>query len=138
MKREEEGLVIDALGEIAKIKVGRHNECSSCGACPGDNTMVMNVRNCAGARPGQRVAFEVKETNMLKSAFIVFILPLVAVGLGVITGGWIGHRIGSWDDVFKILGGIVSFIISVWYIKSFDRSINNNIKIMPKITRIIS
>lgn len=138
MKREEEGLVIEAIGEIAKIKAGRHNECSSCGACPGDNAMVLSVRNCAGAKPGQRVAFEVKDTNMLKSAFIVFVLPLIAIALGSAVGGWIGQQIGNWVNVFRAIGGIVTFAISIGYIKSFDKSVNNNIRTMPKITRIIS
>jgi sigma-E factor negative regulatory protein RseC len=138
MKREEEGLVIEAIGEIAKVKAGRHNECSSCGACPGDNAMVMNVRNCAGAKPGQRVAFEVRETNMLKSAFIVFVLPLIAIALGTVVGGWLGQQIGLWTIVFKVLGAVIAFTISVWYIKSFDKSVNNNVRVMPTITRIIS
>ncbi|WP_243650516.1 SoxR reducing system RseC family protein [Anaerospora hongkongensis] len=61
------------------MKTTRHNDCENCGDCPGNSAIVISVNNALGAKLGQRVAIEVKEVNVLKSAFIVYILPLIAI-----------------------------------------------------------
>ncbi len=79
MVKEEEGIIIEIFeNNIAKVKVGRHNECKNCGACPGDSSVVIEAKNLLGAKTGQRIAFEMKETNMLMAAFVVYIAPLIA------------------------------------------------------------
>lgn len=82
----EQGLVIEVNNDMAKIKVGRHNDCRNCGACPGNDSVIISANNKIGAKPGQRVAFEVKEDNVLKAAFVVFILPLIVAFIGALLG----------------------------------------------------
>ena len=85
MIKEEEGIIIEiSKSNIAKVKVGRHNECKNCGACPGDSSVVIEAKNLLGAKTGQRITFQMKETNMLMAAFVVYIAPLIVVALGVI------------------------------------------------------
>jgi sigma-E factor negative regulatory protein RseC len=59
--KTEQGLVIDVANGEAKIRVGRHSDCKNCGACPGNDSVIVCADNKIGAKPGQRVAFEVKE-----------------------------------------------------------------------------
>ena len=132
-----EGLVIEATGNIAKIKTGRHNECKNCGACPGDNSVIVCAKNQKGAMPGQRVVFEVKETNALMAAFIVFILPLVVVFVGAMIGEFIGQEVGSFNSGFEIIGGLIGFILALGYIKFFDKSLKGKEKSQPSILRIL-
>ncbi len=137
MKKETEGVVIQTTGNIAKVKANRHGDCKNCGACPGDNAMVVDAINPLGAKPGQHVAFEIKEVNMLKAAFVVYILPLVAVFIGALVGGLIAEKIGQWNIPFQIIGGIVAFVLSIIYIKFFDKAANKDEKMKPTITRIL-
>lgn len=132
-----EGLVIEATGNIAKIKTGRHNDCKNCGACPGDNSVIVCAKNQKGAMPGQRVIFEVKETNALMAAFIVFILPLIVVSVGAMLGGFIGEEVGGFRSGFEVIGGLVGFVLAIVYIKFFDRSVNGKEKSQPSILRIL-
>jgi sigma-E factor negative regulatory protein RseC len=137
--KEEEGIIIEIFeNNIAKVKVGRHNECKNCGACPGASALVIEARNSIGAKPGQRVAFEMKETNMLMAAFVVYIVPLIAVVLGVIVGQVISEKFGYSVRGFQIGGGILAFVLSIINIKFFDKSAHNNDKMQPVITRILS
>ncbi|MBI6873017.1 SoxR reducing system RseC family protein [Clostridium aciditolerans] len=138
MTRENEGVVIEVSGDMAKVKSNRHGDCKNCGACPGDNATVLDVQNPLGAKPGQRVSFEIKETNMLKAAFIVYIMPLIAIFLGAIAGTWLGEKAGQSIRMFQIGGGIVAFILSVIYVKIFDKSTRSDKKMIPIITRILS
>lgn len=137
MTRENEGVVIEVSGDMARVKSNRHGDCKNCGACPGDNATVLDVQNPLGAKPGQRVSFEIKETNMLKAAFIVYIMPLIAIFLGTIAGTWLGEKTGQSIRMFQIGGGILAFILSIIYVKIFDKSTQSNKKMIPIITRIL-
>lgn len=135
--KTEQGLVIEVINGEAKIKVGRHNDCKNCGGCPGNDSVIISANNQVGAKPGQRVLFEVKEESILKAAFIVFILPLVALFIGVMLGGVVGEYIGVNIRMFKIIGGIVAFLLSVVVVKAFDRVTSKSNKSKPIIVRIL-
>lgn len=137
MKEETQGIVIETSEDMAKVKANRHGDCKSCGACPGDNATVLEVQNPLGAKPGQRVVFEIKEENMLKAAFVVYILPIIAIFLGGICGTWLATRFGQPEKMFQIGGAIIAFILSILYVKVFDRAIDKNNKAKPIITRIL-
>lgn len=137
MKKEQQGVVIEINGNMAKVKSNRHGDCKNCGACPGDGATVLEVQNPLGAKPGQRVVFEIKEENMLKAAFVVYILPIIAIFLGSMLGIWLATKLGQAEKLFQIGGAVIGFILSVIYIKVFDRATNNNDKAKPIITRIL-
>lgn len=135
MKKEQEGIVIDTAGSVAKIKVSRHGDCKNCGSCPGDSAMVLDAQNPINAKPGQHVVFEVKEVNMLKAAFIVYILPLIATFIGVAAGQLLAKKLGYNVSTFQIIGGVAAFILSTIYIKKFDKSAGSDISMQPVIIR---
>jgi sigma-E factor negative regulatory protein RseC len=137
--KEEEGIIIEIFqGNMAKVKVGRHGECKNCGACPGDSALVIEAQNFIGAKAGQRAVFEMKETNMLMAAFVVYIAPLIAILVGVAAGQVIAVKLGYSVQGFQIAGGILTFLLSVLNIKIFDKFAHNNKKMQPVITRILS
>lgn len=138
MKQEETGVVIGIDGDMAKVRAARHGDCENCGSCPGDNAMTLDVRNPLSAKVGQKVAFEIPQTNMLQAAFVVYILPLVAAAVGVIVGGYIASKLGQPLIPFQIGGGIAAFILSLIFVKLYDKSVRNNKKTLPVITKILS
>ena len=138
MRREETGIVIEISESKAKVKASRHGDCENCGVCPGDNAMVLEVQNPIGAKVGQRVAFEIQEANMLLAAFVVYILPLLALLAGAISGGVLGNNLGQNVLVCQIGGGIFFFAIAVVYIKRYDRAVKKNDNLLPVITKILN
>ena len=133
----EEGIIIEVGDNIAKVKVGRHSDCSNCGACPGSNSVIIDANNKIGAKIGQRVAFEVKETNVLGGAFIVFVMPLIVAFIGAICGRFIANYIGANINVFQIAGGVIAFLLSLIFIKLFDKAATLSEETKPVITRIL-
>ena len=136
--KTEQGLVIEVTDNITKIKVGRHSDCSNCGACPGSDSVIISANNKIGAKVGDKVTFEMREDNVLKGAFIVFVLPLIIAFMGVILGGFIGKYIGSNINVFQIIGGITAFLLSLIFVKLFDRAATTSEKSKPEIISILS
>jgi len=135
--KTEQGLVIEVINNVAKIKVGRHNDCSNCGACPGNDSVIISANDKVGVKIGDRVVFEMKEDNVLRGAFIVFIFPLIAAFVGVLLGSFIGKYIGYNINVSRIIGGIFTFLLSMIFIKLFDRATTASEKSQPSIIRIL-
>ena len=140
MKRESEGIVIETSESIAKVRASRHEDCKSCGACAGDNAIVVDAKNPVGAKPGQHVVFEIKDAHMLRAAFIVYILPLIAIFVGALLGTWVGNYVGHSEIAFQIGGGII-----MNQIKRMDRrnllrkkiiQVSHRQKIRKKLKRI--
>lgn len=138
MQNQQEGIVLELQGKMAKVKTARHNDCDSCGSCPGNSAMIMDARNPLGATVGQRVMIEIQEVNMLKAAFIVYVLPLIAIFTGALAGYYFYWQTGFLTERFdQVAGGIVAFLLSVWYIKHYDYSARMNDKMQPVIIRIL-
>lgn len=137
MDKQQEGIVLEIHGSMAKVKTSRHNDCENCGACPGNSALVMDARNVPGAKPGDRVIIEVQEVNMLKAAFIVYMLPLIAIFIGAVIGNLLAEKMGYGLTLFQVAGGFIAFILSVLYIKLFDLNARNDVKMQPVITRIL-
>ena len=139
MDNQQEGIVLQIIeGNLAKVKASRHNNCENCGACPGNSAMVLEVRNDIGAKLGQHVVFEVPEVNMLKAAFIVYILPLIAAFVGVVLGWKLAAFLGIEPIWLQVAGGVMAFILSVVYIKYIDSTAKYDVKMQPFIIRILS
>jgi sigma-E factor negative regulatory protein RseC len=135
--KTEQGLVVEVINGVTKIKVGRHSDCKNCGACPGDNSIIISANNRIGAKPGQRVLFEMKEKNALMATFIVFILPLISTFIGAVLGMLLGKYFERNINLFAISGGIVAFILSLIFVKFYDKSVNASKKSQPEIVRIL-
>jgi len=137
MRKEETGIVIETSENKAKVKASRHGDCENCGVCPGDNAMVVEAQNPIGAKVGQRVAFEMQEANMLWAAFVVYVLPLLALFAGGIGGGVIGQQLGLPALAFQIGGSSGLFVLAVVYLKRYDRAVKKNDQLLPVITKIL-
>lgn len=136
---KQEGIVLDVFDGMAKVKASRHSDCENCGNCPGSNAIVVDALNPLGAQRGQRVEIEVKQVNMLKAAFIVYMLPLIAAVAGGVAGTYLANSQMSPDPAwYQIGGGIIAFGLSLIYIRYFDRNARTNDKMRPVITRILS
>ncbi|MBP1765422.1 MAG: positive regulator of sigma RseC/MucC [Firmicutes bacterium] len=110
MEKQQEGIVIETRGDMARVKTSRHNDCENCGACPGNSAIVLDARNPLDAKIGQRVVIEIQEVNMLKAAFIVYVLPLLAAFAG--DDRWlVGCQDGVRGYMVSISGWIYFFCI---------------------------
>ena len=138
MAEDLEGIVIAIEGTLARVKASRHSDCDNCGACPGDSAMVLDARNPLNAVIGQKVLLEIPETGMLKAAFIVYVMPLLASAVGAIAGGAAGTNIApDYSTAGQIIGGLFLFLCSLYAVFRYDRSSKKKASMLPVIVKII-
>lgn len=79
---KETGIVIkvkDGLCEVAvRRKTACGENCASCKAACSSREHICTARNLAGAKVGDRVTLETDSQKVLKSAFLVYISPILA------------------------------------------------------------
>lgn len=138
MNKQQEGIVLEVIGKMAKVKASRHSDCENCGSCPGNTAIVVEAYNAAGAKPGQLVAIEIREVNMLKAAFVVYMMPLLAVFVGALAGNYVAPYIEIDSLLTSIAGGAGFFALAVWYVKHFDQVARTDERMRPVVVAILS
>ena len=135
--KQEQGIVLSVEGELAKVKVGRHEECGACGACGGAQQVVVEAVNPVGAQPGQRVSFTLREENVLTGAFVVFILPLLFGALGAVIGHFIAPMLDANGSLPYVLGALIFFLLALGLVKKFDKRAAQKQESKPVIVAVI-
>lgn len=132
---EEEGRVIKIEGDLAQVEVERKSACRTCGLCSlrGKNTMIAEAENTVGARVGEKVRIEIPSSIILKGALLFYILPLIALILGMV----LGIKITNLQTGSLILG-FSFFILSYILTWLYHKKIRTKNIYRSKIARIIS
>lgn len=132
---EEEGRVIKIEGDLAQVEIEKKSTCRACGLCSmrGKNTMIAEAENTIGAKVGERVRIEILSSVILKGALLFYILPLVALILGMALGIKITkHQTGG------LILGISFFTLSYILTWLYNKKRKTQNLYRSKITRIIS
>lgn len=85
----EIGEVKETKGNIATVIVNKKDECSKCGLCAfPKNASSIEIRcyNEVDAKKGDLVEIEKKESGKLLGALLVFLVPLLLIGVAVLIG----------------------------------------------------
>lgn len=132
-----EGIVVATSGNMAKVKIARHSDCESCGSCAGNASLWMEVQNLVHAQVGQRVQIENRHPQVVRAAFIVYMLPLMLSALGAAFGLWLGQQFMLWENFLGGTFGCVFFLFSIRIIRKQD-SLQEKNQEKPVIVKIVS
>lgn len=109
----ERGVVSKIKGNKATVQFERHSACDKCHMCAvTKDTMKVEVTldNTLGANVGDFVEVEMGERYVLTAAAIVYVIPLVLIGVGI----GVGTLISELAQVLMALGGlIIGFAIAI-------------------------
>ncbi len=77
------GIVENVNGDMVTVRIKRASACGeNCASCKGGCTpteQIVSARNDAGAKKGDSVVLQMDNKYVLFAAFLVYILPLVAL-----------------------------------------------------------
>ena len=109
---EQTGIVEECVDGMAKVKITRSSacgdSCAACGMCPGRET-VIEAKNTCGAAKGDTVLLNMSSGKVLNAAFLAYIVPVILLVLGCVTGDYIfkSENVGILSGFFLMA---VSFI----------------------------
>ena len=75
---------------------------------------------------------------MLKSAFVVFIMPLILTAIGAGLGYLVADGAGIGKNIIVVTGGVIFFLLSLGLIKFYDRKVDDNRTTKPVIIKILA
>lgn len=128
------------LGTVVSIKDGcavvhfvRGSMCAHCGACMafGEKEMEVVVKNDIGAVPGDTVTVVMLAKNILKAGLIAYVIPLIALLLGI----WLGSLIADWASVVI---GVSSCALSYLILHRLDKGFQKKQTFLPVMTSIVN
>ena len=121
MKNLHEGIVIKTEPGRAKIKMNRHSHCESCGSCPGANAMIYDIQDNLGVRQGAKILLYIPEKNMLKAAFVMFVLPMLITFFFVFMGILIAPVVGIAPYYAGLFLGAIGIVLGFVNVYRFEK-----------------
>ena len=140
------GYVVKRLDEEkVLVKARRHTACKSCGKCGGaqkDNTSneaVVEARDPLGVSPGTEVTLEADSKTVLLGAFLVYLLPVLALIIGLAAGIElaVALEVPGNPDLWGLLWGLVLMTAIFLLLRWRDNKIKKRGKFEIKITGIL-
>jgi sigma-E factor negative regulatory protein RseC len=114
---KQTGVVVECIGDKAKVKTHRHTMCHNCGKCDGGlhgiespRDLEVIVENPVAAEEGQVVQLETAARGIFGAAFLVYILPLINFFLGFGFGQWLATYWGFAQQA-ELLGGAIAVLM---------------------------
>jgi sigma-E factor negative regulatory protein RseC len=136
---EQVGQVVDIKDDIAVILVRRHEVCGKCGGCgaaiSGSGNNYLEAINTANAAIGHTVKVSMDSSHVLKASFVVYIVPMIALLLGIYLGQLLDGTFGILAR-FDILLGVVFLIGSYLIVRGYDKKMADG-KVGASVVRII-
>ena len=86
---KELATVVNTAGKIATVQIEKKPECDSCKMCAfrnGKSRVKVRALNAVGAKPGDTVLVKAEKDNRLLASFIVYIVPVLLAGAGLLVG----------------------------------------------------
>ena len=102
------------------VSVKRRTACGdSCATCPSrcktQNNKIL-VNNNIGAKPGDYVEIEISTKNVLGSAFLVYLLPLIVFFAGYLIAEYLTK-----SEIIALIFGIIPFTLAFLFLHIWDK-----------------
>jgi sigma-E factor negative regulatory protein RseC len=126
---EEQGMVVRLRDDgMADVMTEKGGGCESCGASHSchtfgtGNRMISRARNGIGARVGDQVALSLSSGIFVKSAAVVYLLPIVGLIVGAVVGASLRELTGLGERTGAVLFGfgglgmgfLITIMVSRW------------------------
>jgi sigma-E factor negative regulatory protein RseC len=139
---EEEGIVAEVAGDIAKVSIVTKSACEKCsasGICHPGEQEYMEASNPLGAKKGQKVKVVLAPQVYLKASIILYGIPVTVFVAAAIVGKNLGIRYGSesTSDLWAFIAGMACMIVSFLFIRRYNKKIEKTDQYKPTIVEIL-
>lgn len=130
----ETGEIVATNNGFATVRVSKKTECDKCGMCvfpKGEAHADFQVSNDVGAKKGDKVIFETTENGRLSGAILVFLIPLLLIGVGILIGY---TAFSEKQELFALLFALG--LVALWFVplsfidKAFKKRFGKKMRIV--------
>ena len=142
---EDQGIVVRLRNDgMADVMTEKKGGCESCGASHSchtfgtGNKMITRARNRIGARTGDQVSLNLSSGLFVKSAAVVYLLPIIGFIIGAAIGASVNQTIGIGSRTGAVLFGLGG--LALGFVATITISKWTGVKgiLTPEIAKVIS
>lgn len=137
------GIVTATHSNTAVIRLACHSACSECGGCNhgGDGEskeMLVEALNEAGAVVGDQVQVDLESVQVVRAAFIFYVIPLVALLVGVFAAKILLDRMGftAQSDMGAAVAGTLLMILAFMGIRVNEGRMKKSGRYLSRVVEI--
>jgi len=138
----EQGEVVAVHGNTATVKIKANESCEKCRLCKriSSTEMIVDALFTKPVHEGDRVVLSIKPGTIVKSAIILYILPLIGLIIGYYSGKFIGSalRITIKGELFPASISLIFLFLTFIPIRLYDRKKQGDSRFRVHITDHIS
>jgi len=140
---EEEGVVEEVAGDMAKVSILAKSACEKCtasGMCHPADQDFMEASNPLGAKKGQRVKVVLAPQVYLKASIILYGIPMTVFVAAAIVGKNLGRMYGTEanSDLWAFIAGMSCMFVSFLFIRLYNNKVEKTQQYKPVIVEILS
>ena len=122
------GTVIEKNGSVSKVKIGG-DACQGCGKCGKFRQKVITAHDTTNALIGDSVTLEVDDSKYKLSILLLYILPLIALIIGVFVGFYIISPLidNISVDIISVGCGIIFTVIVYLILRVFRNKFDSKL-----------
>ena len=138
----EEGLVMRASGLTAWVKTNRSSSCEhcqskdSCQTMGGGDEAPVEALNPIKAVAGDQVVISFDTASLLKGAFLIYMVPILALLAGAGAGVKLSEILSLDRSVMSAIIGLAALLLSFFYVRAQGNRLAQLDAYKPKIIRI--
>lgn len=117
---------------------GCHSGHDGCRSCLAGSKFESRVTNAVGAQPGDLVKVRLNSGSFYKGAALLYLLPIVALMIGALSGAWGAEQIGWQQTTGAVSGAAAGIGIAILILTRLDRSRSARHSLTPTIVEILS
>ena len=116
---ESKGLVIDKNGNKIKVRMYKETACDHCHGCSEEQKFAryFDFVSDRDVNVGDMVVFQVESATLIKNAFIVYLIPIIAMMIGY----YVGANILGYSENKSIVTCFAFFVVTFGGVVCYDR-----------------
>jgi sigma-E factor negative regulatory protein RseC len=140
---EEEGIVIETSGGLAKVSILAKSACEKCASSevchPQGEDSFMEASNPLGAKKGQKVKVVVAPQVYLKASIILYGIPMTVFVAAAIIGKNLGQKFSGEanSDLWAFISGMILMVVSFFFLRRYNQKVEKTQEYKPMIVEIL-
>jgi sigma-E factor negative regulatory protein RseC len=140
---EEEGIVIETTGGLAKVSILAKSACEKCASSevchPQGEDSFMEASNPLGAKKGQKVKVVVAPQIYLKASIILYGIPMTVFVTAAIIGKNLAQKFSGEanSDLWAFISGMALMVVSFFFLRRYNKKVEKTQEYKPVIVEIL-